>query len=78
MVVVIERVERDFQAVLIMDFLQSRQIEMVERLLRTLFGKIRKEEAVVVDEEVEAFERLFIPYKRKFLRTKAICPLRAF
>ena len=72
MVVVIERVERDFQAVLVMDFLQSRQIEMVERLLRTLFGKIREEEAMIVDEEVESFKRFFIPYKRKFLRIRPV------
>ena len=55
-----------------MDFLQRGQIEMVEGFLRTLFGKIRVEETVVVDEEVEAFERLFVPNKRQFLRIRSV------
>ena len=67
MIIVIERIKRHFETVFVMDFLQRGQIEMIEGLLRTLFGKIREEEAVVVDEEVEAFERLFVPNKRQFL-----------
>ena len=67
MVVAVERVQRQLESGFLMDLLQTRQIEVVEGVFRTLSREFREHETVVVDKAVEPTERLFVPHQFEFL-----------
>lgn len=65
--IVIEAVQSDFQPPLLMDLLEPLQIEVIKGVLQALSGQICKQEDIVIDIEIEAFERLFVPNDFDFL-----------